>query len=150
MKHWLALGGAGALVAGAVAVVSLGTAKPQLPAPPSSYRMTAGAPGPLAAPAATPIAREEKRFARLDIDDNGGVSEAEYLASRRKAFAKLDTNADGRVDFAEYAAKSISKFVVADADRNGKLSVPELASTAPKRNSQRTLERCRPEPNADA
>lgn len=150
MKRWWAVGGAATLIAGAFAALSVGTAKPQLPEPPASFRMTPDATTPLAAPGATPVAREAKRFARLDADDNGGVSEAEYLASRRKAFAKLDVNADGKVDFTEYAAKSMTKFGTADTDHDGKLSASELATTAPKRNSQRTLERCRPEPNADA
>ncbi len=150
MKRWLALGGAGILIAGAVAALSVGTARPQLPDPPAAFRMTPGDAGQLVAPAATPVAREAKRFARLDADDNGDVSETEYLASRRKAFGKLDVNADGKVDFAEYAAKSVIKFGTADADRDGKLSAAELATTAPKRNGQRTLERCRPEPNVDA
>ena len=150
MKRWLALGGAGILVAGAIAALSVGATKPKLPEPPAAFRVTPDNGTPPAAPAATPMAREEKRFARLDTDDNGGVSEAEYLASRRKAFAKLDTNTDGRIDFAEYAAKSSNKFTVADVNQDGNLSVPELATTAPKRNGRRTLERCRPEPSADA
>lgn len=149
MKRWLALGGAGLLIAGAVAALSTGAAKPQLSDPPAAFRVIPGS-APMAAPGASPVAREAKRFARLDLDDNGGVTEAEYLASRRKAFAKLDTNADGKVDFVEYAAKSASKFAIADADHDGKLSGPELATTAPKRNSQRSLERCRPETSADA
>lgn len=80
--------------------------------------------------AARPQTREEKRFARADRDDDGFVSQAEFLANRRRNFGKLDVNGDGVLTFEEYAAAGIRQF--AGIDRNGdrRLDPAEFAATA--------------------
>jgi hypothetical protein len=91
-------------------------------------------PDPVEAP--RPKSREEKRFARVDRDDDGRITQAEYLALRRRNFDKLDLNGDGRLSFEEYAIKGIEKFREVDKDRNGQLSAAEFALTAPKPSSR--------------
>lgn len=81
----------------------------------------------------TPAEREARRLARIDKDDDGMVSRAEYLASRRKSFARLDLNGNGGLDFDEYAAATVKKFGKADEDGDGVLSATEFAATAAKR-----------------
>ena len=87
-------------------------------------------PGALPAPA--PRSREEKRFARIDRDDDGRIMQAEFLAQRRRNFDRLDVNGDGRLSFEEHAGKGIERFRKADADGNGHLAAPEFATTASK------------------
>ncbi len=73
--------------------------------------------------------REQKRFSRYDQDENGAVSQPEYLASRRKAYAKLDLNNNGTLSFEEYAAKAVVKFAKADRDHSGILTPAEFLLT---------------------
>ena len=101
----------------------------------------------LVAPAAREESKEARRFARLDRNDDGAVSQAEFLAARKRNFDKLDVNGDGKLSFEEYAAKSIEKFSEADANHDGKLSPAELATTAAKRKAN---PRCPPVQTAAA
>ena len=87
--------------------------------------------------------KEEQRFARADRDDDGRITQAEYLHQRRRNFDKLDLNGDGVLQFNEYAAAGIAKFKAADANGDGVLLPPEFATTAPKRKNRQT-------PSADA
>lgn len=86
--------------------------------------------GEVAAP--RPKTREEKRFARYDRDDNGLISEEEYLYNRKRNFDRLDVDGDGRLSFREYAGSGIEKFAKTDADGDGVLDPAEFATTAPK------------------
>lgn len=86
----------------------------------------------LMAPAAHAKSREEKRFARTDRDDDGHISQAEFLGQRRRNFDKLDVNGDGKLSFEEYAASGIQKFHKADANGDGRLTAAEFVTTAPK------------------
>lgn len=86
----------------------------------------------LAAPVAPTRSREEKRFARADRDDDGRITQAEFLAQRRRNFDKLDVNGDGRLSFEEYAASGIAKFRKADSNSDHQLSAAEFATTAAK------------------
>ncbi|WP_199554497.1 EF-hand domain-containing protein [Sandaracinobacteroides hominis] len=87
----------------------------------------------LVAPEPTrPKTREEQRFARADRDDDGRITQAEYLTQRRRNFDKLDLNGDGKLSFEEYAASGIEKFRKADANGDGLLLAAEFATTAPK------------------
>jgi len=96
----------------------------------------------MAPPPPAPRTREEKRFARQDRDDDGRITQAEYLAQRRRNFEKLDANGDGRLSFEEYAVSGIEKFRKADADGNGHLVPSEFATTAPKPRAVRTAANC--------
>lgn len=100
------------------------------------------APLTLPPPAAAPD-KEARRFARSDRDDDGEVSQSEYLAQRRRNFDGLDTDGDGRLSFAEYAVKGIARFTTADADRDGRLEAAEFATTAPKARKAATAKACR-------
>lgn len=89
-------------------------------------------------PAAAMKSREEQRFARADKDDDGRITQAEYLQQRRRKFDKLDTNGDGKLAFAEYAASGIDKFNRADGNRDGQLLPAEFATTAPRPKNRQT------------
>ncbi len=84
----------------------------------------------LEAPVVPTRSREEKRFARADRDDDGRITQAEFLAQRRRNFDKLDVNGDGRLSFEEYAASGIAKFRKADSNNDRQLSAAEFATTA--------------------
>ncbi|MDQ3077996.1 MAG: hypothetical protein M3Q83_04040 [Pseudomonadota bacterium] len=88
------------------------------------------------APSADPKSKEEKRFARVDKNDDGRISLAELVEPRRKAYAKLDADADGKLGFEEWAVKTIDKYESANGDGNGWLTPAEYASTAPKRKAK--------------
>lgn len=96
-------------------------------------------------PPPAPRTREQKRFARIDRDDDSRITQPEYLVQRRRNYDKLDTNADGRLTFEEYAVSGIEKFRTADANGNGNLSPPEFATTAAKtRSTQSATGKCEP------
>ena len=108
---------------------------PALPlaAAPADHESSAADDSLYLAPApASAKSREEKRFARADRDDDGRITQAEYLAPRRRNFDKLDTNGDGKLSFEEYAASGIAKYLKADANGDQRLSAAEFATTAPK------------------
>lgn len=148
----LALAGALLLLGGGVALwlsVDRGEAAASTRLPPPE--VPAGElDAPLAAelPAAEPAqkkSKEEQRFARADRDDDGRITQVEYLHQRRRNFDKLDKNGDGRLSFEEYAVSGIEKFRKADANRDGLLVPAEFATTAPKPRSPQTAsaDRCR-------
>jgi hypothetical protein len=83
-------------------------------------------------PASDEVSREEKRFARADLDDDGRITREELLSPRRKAFARLDSNGDGRLAFEEWAVKTGEKFAGADDDKSGWLTAAEFETTKPK------------------
>lgn len=144
---WRWASGALALILAVAAVIiwqqGAGKASPAaaLPAAPAASADFVSTPMP--APEASSQSREQRRFARYDKDRNGGITRAEYLASRRKAYAKLDTNGDGLLSFEEWAVKTTTKFARADADRSGVLVPAEFATTAGKR-KPRTTTNCPP------
>jgi hypothetical protein len=88
------------------------------------------------APSADPKSKEEKRFARVDKDEDGKITLAEMVDPRRKAYARLDVDQDGKLSFEEWSVKTIDKFAEADADKSKWLSSTEFASTAPKRKAK--------------
>jgi len=85
-----------------------------------------------AAPEADAKSKEEKRFARADVNEDGRIGMAELVEPRRKAFAKLDVNRDGMLSFEEWAVRTIDKFEGADTDNSHWLTPAEYATTAPK------------------
>lgn len=101
------------------------------PAPIASYIGPAGRAPLTVPPAASAKSREEKRFARADMDKDGRITRPELMQPRQKAFAKLDANGNGTLSFEEWAVKSIDKFRGADRDRSGWLTPAEYATTAP-------------------
>jgi Ca2+-binding EF-hand superfamily protein len=106
--------------------------------PPAPKPRFAAIPGPTtlsslgAAPEADAKNKEEKRFARVDKNEDGRISLAEVVEPRRKDFAKLDLNQDGKLSFEEWAVRTIDKFEGADADKSKSLTPAEYATTAPK------------------
>ena len=123
------------LITGATLMWRGSAQEPGVPPPPGP-RFAASAPATLApigqVPSADPLSKEQKRFARVDKNEDGRISLAELVEPRRKAFAKLDVNQDGTLGFEEWAVKTIDKFEGADADQNAALSPAEYAATAPK------------------
>jgi len=89
-------------------------------------------------PAASEKTREERRFARYDIDKDGKVSREEFLAARRKAYAKLDANGDGKLSFEEWSVKTTDRFANADGDGSATLTPEEFATTRVKRKPSRS------------
>ena len=138
---WRYLTGGAALIAFAgAAVLFLGGKAPSAavlkPQPAGRVAGSADAvpvPLPDAAPEATELTREQKRFDRYDKDRDGAVTRDEYLVARRKTYAKLDVDGDGRLSFDEWALKATTKFAAADKDRSGAMTPPEFAATAVKR-----------------
>ncbi len=126
------------LVTGAMFIWQGRAQEPLLPDAPQPRFAAAASPVPLTlkpigqAPSADPKSKEEKRFGRVDKNDDGRISLAELVEPRRKAFAKLDLNQDGKLAFEEWAFKTIDKFETANNERDTWLTPTEFATTAPK------------------
>jgi len=86
---------------------------PRFAATPSAVPLTLKPIG--QAPSADPKSKEEKRFGRIDKNEDGRISLAELVEPRRKAFAKIDVNQDGKLGFEEWAFKTIDKYQTANA-----------------------------------
>lgn len=125
------------LVTGAVFIWQGRAEEPAFPAAPQP-RLAAAAAVPLTlkpigqAPSADPKSKEQKRFARVDKNEDGRISLAELVEPRRKAFAKIDVNQDGKLAFEEWAYRTIDKYEGANADGDSALTPAEYAATAPK------------------
>jgi hypothetical protein len=134
MARWLAgIAAVLLLITGTVVALQGRAEEPQIPPAPQARMAAPVRLAPIgAAPSADPKSKEEKRFARADINEDGRITLAELVEPRRKAFAKLDGNHDGRLDFEEWAAKTTTKFAGADTDKSGALTRAEFLSTAPK------------------
>ena len=85
-----------------------------------------------AAPGASAVTKEERRFARYDRDRDGVIGRDEMLSTRVKAFKTLDTNGDGFLAFEEWSIATAKRFDGADRDRSQTLTPAEFATTAPK------------------
>jgi hypothetical protein len=147
MRRFLAGAGSALLLAGAGFFIWTGLAQddedPVPDAPPSagSAPRAAGPPG--QPPSADERGREQRRFDRMDRDNDGRIGQAEYLLSRRRAFDRLDANHDGRLAFEEWALSTSRRFAEADADHDAALSRTEFATTAPRRRPQTRQANCR-------
>jgi hypothetical protein len=122
------------LVAGAVLALQSRAAAPEIPSAPDPRLAAAStrlSPIPNA-PEADARSKEQKRFARVDKDEDGRITLAELVEPRRKAFAKLDLDHDGKLSFEEWAVRTIDKFAEADSDKSKSLNPTEYATTAPK------------------
>ncbi len=136
MSRWLAgIAAVLLLITGGVLALQGRAEEPAIPPAPQPRMASASAiplsPTP-AAPEADPKSKEEKRFARADLDEDGRITLGELVEPRRKAFAKLDVNQDGRLSFEEWAVRTIDKFEGADSDKSRWLAPAEYATTAPK------------------
>ncbi len=107
-----------------------------LPEAPPARRGETSEARPPTPPAADERTREQRRFDRVDRDDDGRITLEEMLQPRQRPFQRLDTDHDGRLSFEEWAVRTRTKFSGADADRDGGLSRPEYATTAPPRRAR--------------
>jgi EF hand len=135
MVRWIAgIAAVLLLITGSVLALQSRAEEPALPTAPQPRLASAStrlSPIP-DAPEADAKSKEEKRFARVDKDENGRITLAELVEPRRKAFAKLDVDQDGKLSFEEWSVRTIDKFAEADADKNRALTPAEYAATAPK------------------
>ncbi len=79
-------------------------------------------------------ARRERQMLAADVDGDGRVSKAEFVAGTKSAkgdparrFAQLDRNGDGAIDRQEIAAMTARRFARLDGDRDGSLTREERA-----------------------
>ena len=134
MARWLAgIAAVLLLITGTVVALQGRAEEPQIPPAPQPRMAAPARLAPIgAAPSADPKSKEEKRFARADINEDGRITLAELVEPRRKAFAKLDLDQDGKLSFEEWAVRTIDKFEEADGDKSKWLTPAEYATTAPK------------------
>lgn len=75
--------------------------------------------------------RIQKRFARMDQDDNGRVTLAEVKTAREKHFARIDADGDGVLTLAEFeeatGGRGTRRFEHMDANDDGKVTAAESA-----------------------
>src|SRR5690606_9610018 len=87
----------------------------------------------------------DEKFAKLDTDGNGSLSEAELAAGKRghadpakraerqaKRFAKLDANNDGELSPDETKRMPEAVFQEIDTNSDGSLSAEEFSAAGPK------------------
>jgi EF hand len=127
----LLLAGAGFFLWTGQANDEQGQAIPPPGAAAGSGPVAAGGPAP--PPAADARDREQRRFDRVDRDNDGRVTLDEMVYGRRRAYTRLDTNHDGQLSFEEWAARTLQKFGEVDANHDRSLNRPEFAATAPRR-----------------
>jgi len=147
MRRFLAGAGSALLLAGAGFFLWTGLAQddenpvPEAPVGAGSAPIVAGPPG--QPPSADERSREQRRFERMDRDNDGKIAQAEYLLPRRRAFDRLDADHDGRLAFEEWALSTSRRFAQADANHDASLSRAEFATTAPRRRPQTRQANCR-------
>ncbi|HEV2816581.1 MAG TPA: EF-hand domain-containing protein [Allosphingosinicella sp.] len=147
MRRFFAGAGSALLLAGAGFFIWTGLAQddedpvPEPTAQSGAAPIVAGPPG--RPPAADERSREQRRFDRLDRDNNGRIAAGEFLYARRRAFDRLDADHDGRLAFEEWAMSASRRFAEADSDHDAALSRAEFATTAPRRRPQTRQANCR-------
>jgi hypothetical protein len=119
----------------------------------------AGAPADTSSPPRTPPSadertREQRRFDRVDRDNDGKITLAELTYPRQRAFQRLDADHNGQLSFQEWAGRTLQKFSQADANHDAALNRAEFATTAPRRRTPARQARCNcaqaaPAPAAD-
>lgn len=85
-----------------------------------------------APPEATEVTREQRRFARLDRDNDGRITRNEMMSTRTDDFRKLDVDGNNLLTFEEWAVTTADRFKAADANDDLWLSREEFATTRPK------------------
>ncbi|MGH6942440.1 EF-hand domain-containing protein [Hypericibacter sp.] len=83
--------------------------------------------------------KQQSNFAKLDTDQNGQITLAEYtvevqskpdnLAKETSKFVSLDKDQDGNLTIAEFEAPRRQQFDDMDANCDGQMSWPEFAAT---------------------
>jgi hypothetical protein len=140
MLRFLAGAGSALLLAAAGFFIWTGVAHedddpvPGAPARGGSPSIVAGPPD--RPPSADERTREQRRFERMDRDNDGKIAAVEYLFTRRRAFDRLDANHDGRLAFEEWALSTARRFAEADSNHDQSLNPAEFATTAPRRRPQ--------------
>ena len=156
MLRWVAGAGSVLLLGAAIFFIWRGMGQSEAAVIPEApvQEAVASAPGrPEAPPSADERTREQRRFDRVDRDNDGKITLAELTYPRQRAFQRLDTNHDGRLSFEEWGARTLEKFATADADHDRALTRTEFATTAPRRRTPPRQPRCncpQPAPAADA
>ena len=88
------------------------------------------------------LRQREVAFRRLDKDNNGSLTLAEFNALAAAAplktdaapvLSRFDTNKDGKVSLAENRAPALAQFDRADTNRDGVLSPTEVRAAAARR-----------------
>lgn len=97
-------------------------------------------------------ARAERRFARMDANEDGVISAADRTARREARFSRMDADGDGEVSLAEMrtarearqerraarrAMREARRFERLDTDGSGTLSTAELAEARDMRTERR-------------
>jgi Ca2+-binding EF-hand superfamily protein len=88
------------------------------------------------------LRQRESAFKRLDRDNNGSLTLAEFNAVAAAAplktdaapvLTRFDTNKDGKVSLAENRAPALAQFDRADTNKDGSLSPTEVRAAAARR-----------------
>jgi hypothetical protein len=88
------------------------------------------------------LRQREAAFRRLDRDNNGSLTLAEFNAIAAAApmrpdaapvLARFDTNKDGKISLSEHRAPALAQFARADTNRDGSLSPAEERAAAARR-----------------
>lgn len=111
-------------------------------APPESGATPGMSGPPPTPPSADERSREQRRFDRVDRDNDGKITLAELTYPRQRAFQRLDADHNGQLSFQEWAGRTLQKFATADANHDSALNRTEFAATAPRRRTPARQPRC--------
>lgn len=75
------------------------------------------------------MARQERRFARLDHNSDGVIASDELPGRRPERVSDLDGDRNGKVSKSEYVEGSLKRFDAMDANKDGDVT-PEERTTA--------------------
>ena len=77
------------------------------------------------------LARQERRFERLDKDSDGKLVTAEFPRRRPERVAQLDGDKNGHVSHSEFIEGNLKRFDAMDANKDADLSPEERVAARP-------------------
>ena len=73
-------------------------------------------------------AEQKSVIQKIDVNDDGAISHAEFATARDKCFKAMDKNGDGMLSANEFNAGADKAFTIDDANKDGSIDCDEVTS----------------------